>query len=170
MLNGSAAVLLFMSSFSPLFVMFALRSETWWLQVPLAIVGILGLAGSIVVTDFVARTAPQEVEVADVAPRDAETVSYLVTYLLPFLVAPSARWQDLAALGCFLLVLGVLYVKSNMVYINPVLALRGYHLWSLELVSSGRKEQCWLLSGRTTVERGHIQAVRLLGNVWLQAR
>ncbi len=41
--------------------------------------------------------------------------------------------MELVALGIFFVVIGFLYVNSNMIHINPMLNLQGYHLFEVEL-------------------------------------
>jgi len=63
---------------------------------------------------------------------DSEIVSYLVTYILPFLSLPDERkiWIILI----FLLVVGILYMKSDMIAINPIFMLMGYHIVSITFI------------------------------------
>ena len=55
--------------------------------------------------------------------------AYAATYLLPFLTIFSGSWQDVASLIGFVAVLGVVYVRSRLIYVNPFLALLGFRLW-----------------------------------------
>ena len=81
---------------------------------------------------FAGRGPTDEITVAGVIPRDSETMSYIVTYLLPFLNIDFSDRHAAFALGIAFAVVGVLYVNSNMLYINPVLSLAGFHLFEVE--------------------------------------
>ena len=59
-------------------------------------------------------------------------MSYIVTYLLPFLAVKMNDKMDVASLGLFLSVVGVLYVNSNLIHTNPILSIMGYHLFEIE--------------------------------------
>jgi hypothetical protein len=48
-----------------------------------------------------------------------------------------ASAQDIVALGLFLFFIGVLWVNSGMLYLNPLLALRGYHVYLVQLRTVG---------------------------------
>jgi hypothetical protein len=78
------------------------------------------------------RTARRKTEISvvllDVESRDGDLAAYLATYLLPFVAIFSADWRDLASLAGFVVILGVIYVRSRLIYLNPTLALLGYHL------------------------------------------
>jgi len=58
-------------------------------------------------------------------------MSYIVTYLLPFLAVNLNDVMDAGSLGIVLTVIAVLYVNSNMIYTNPVLNLAGFHIFEI---------------------------------------
>jgi hypothetical protein len=64
-------------------------------------------------------------------PKDAEVLSYITTYLIPFFELDLSKATDLVTLLVFLTVLGIVYVNSSMILVNPVLSLRGYRAWSV---------------------------------------
>ena len=45
-------------------------------------------------------------------------------------------WQQGAALLIFIAVLGIVYVNSNMIHVNPMLNLMGYHLYEITVEKS----------------------------------
>jgi hypothetical protein len=75
--------------------------------------------------------AADRIKVDSVASRDGDAMSYIVTYLLPFLAVNLSDMTDVASLGTVLLVIAVLYVNSNMIYTNPVLNIVGYHIFEI---------------------------------------
>jgi hypothetical protein len=70
-----------------------------------------------------------KIRVDSVTSRDGDAMSYIVTYLLPFLAVKLNDVIDVGSLGIVLLVIAVLYVNSNMIYTNPVLNIAGYHIF-----------------------------------------
>jgi hypothetical protein len=58
-------------------------------------------------------------------------MSYIVTYLLPFLAVKLNDMTDVGSLGMLLLVIAILYVNSNMINTNPVLNIAGYHVFEI---------------------------------------
>lgn len=69
----------------------------------------------------------------EVRGRDGDVMSYIASYIVPFVTFSLDGWQSIFALVVFLLVLAILYVNSNMMYINPMLSLVGYHLYEVVL-------------------------------------
>jgi hypothetical protein len=125
---------LFLSSYAPLFVIIAMRG--WHDSRRVAIGLIIVAAFSVVILFFFLRTvqslAPGKVKIASVKSRDGDSMSYIVTYLLPFLAVKLNDPIDAVSLGILLSVVGILYVNSNMIHTNPVLNIAGYHIFEVE--------------------------------------
>lgn len=128
-----ARLLLFLSSYFPLAVVFFfLFFEChFWIGLGILGVGLIGTVGLFVFLRTVRKLAPFTIRVDQIQRRDGEAMSYIATYVIPFLAVPFSAWQQAAALATFFLVLAVLYVHSNMIHINPMLNLTGYHLYEV---------------------------------------
>jgi hypothetical protein len=128
-------VRLFASSYAPLLALLALRFEKPWLRVA------LGAAAAAFILDTlrIAVVLPKRVgaspfTIESVADEGAQVSGYLATYLLPFLAVPSPSVTDLIAYALFLLIAGVIAVRSDLTEINPTLYLLGYRLMSVTAV------------------------------------
>ena len=137
--NKPFAFGLFLSSYSPAFLILAVRSIDR--SCTLFVISLtLALGGGglfIAFVRFAKRGGPYNAVVLDVEPHDADLAAYVATYLLPFVVVFGARVQDVVALGLFLFFIGILWVNSGMLYLNPLLALRGYHVYVVRLATVG---------------------------------
>ncbi len=60
-------------------------------------------------------------------------MSYIVTYIIPFLSVAFSDWQQAVALAVFFIILGFLYVNSDMIHINPTLNFFLYRLYEVTL-------------------------------------
>lgn len=133
---------LFLSSYTPLFALVGVRSIGHSAAITIAS-GLLILSGVVGTTLFLA-TAPRKARrgyrLVEVEGRDADVAAYAATYLLPFLTVFTGDWQDVASLAAFIVLLGLLYVRTRLIYVNPVLALMGWHLWRVlpTTLDSGR--------------------------------
>ncbi len=58
-------------------------------------------------------------------------MGYVASYVVPFVTLPLNGWQQISTLLIFISVLGVIYVKSSMIRINPMLSLVGYSLYDI---------------------------------------
>jgi hypothetical protein len=137
--NKPFAFSLFLSSYSPAFLILAVRSFNHsWLMFGVSLTLAIGSSGIFVVFIYFARKgAPYNAVVTDVEPHDADLAAYVATYLLPFVVVSGASIQDVIAIGLFLFFIGILWVNSGMLYLNPLLASRGYHIYVAELRTVG---------------------------------
>lgn len=128
--NALAKTLMFASSYAPLLVIFWLLdsfdSTVLGLAcVAVAIVGCVGLSAVMVVAS---RIGSVSTTLSDVRPRDTDALSYVVTYLVPFVGASADTARERLAYLLLFAVLAVLYVRASLFYINPLLNLVGYHL------------------------------------------
>ncbi len=131
--------MLFVSSYFPLalifFVLF-LREQPVWAIAALA----LGSLGLIILLLFFLRFAPRlgafQEKVTGMQRRDGDVMSYIASYLIPFVALPFGGWQQGVALLLFFIVLGIVYVNSNLIHVNPMLNLMGYHLYEITVENS----------------------------------
>jgi len=149
--NVLTRVILFLSSYAPLFLIIAMRgwSDSRYLAASLAVVAALSVVVLFVFLRTARKLSADKVKVDSVVSRDGDAMSYIVTYLLPFLAVKLNDVTDAASLGIVLLVIAILYVNSNMIYTNPVLNIAGYHIFEIQDVD-----------GKTTAlicKRGYIQ-------------
>jgi hypothetical protein len=161
-------ILLFFSSYAPLFVITALQWHSkigkWsYLLGTIAVVSVVALWLFVRVSR---RIAPVPLEIESARSLNAEALNYVATYIFPFL---DSRPDDpLYAAGLLVLyaVLGIIYVNSNMIHINPLLNVVGYRL--IEVETGGTV--CSLITRRRFIARGSIIRVRRLGDdVYMEA-
>jgi hypothetical protein len=155
-------VLLFLSSYFPLTLIFAvqllLRNRPEWAAAALTL-GTIGLLG-ISIYLRVARTLnPITIKVEIVRRRDGEAMSYIVSYLLPFLTMSSGSIGDAIGLVIFLIVLGILYINSDMIHINPMLNVAGWHVYEVEMAGG----EIGTLISKRRVRRGKDASVVQMG-------
>jgi hypothetical protein len=161
LLNGR----LFLSSYSPLFCLLGLRFENRNLAIACFLIAILS-AGDLYLNLFLSRRiAPGSYVVTNVEDRGAEVAGYLATYLLPFLTVPQPTVRELAAYGLFILVAGLIYVRSQMVQVNPLLYVFGLRLSSIQ-TEGGLSS--YLISRSTPKVGSTLRAVRLRNYLLLQ--
>jgi hypothetical protein len=132
--NAPTRVILFLSSYAPLFLIIAMRGwkDSRYLAAGIAVVAVLSVVVLFVFLRSAQRLASDKISVDSVVSRDGDAMSYIVTYLLPFLAVKLNDVTDAASLGLVLFVIAILYVNSNMIYTNPVLNIAGYHIFEIQ--------------------------------------
>lgn len=136
---------LFLGSYVLLFVLLAIRFQTRWLVISCIVLAAIGLLNMLWIVFVVTRkTESEPIRVAGVTDAGSDVAGYLATYLLPFLTVAAPTVRDVIAYVIFLLVTGLVYVRSEMTQINPTLYLLGKRVvaittdkgWSGHLVST----------------------------------
>lgn len=125
-------VLLFLSSYAPLFGLLAWRSrscEPLWIS--LAALSVIAIAGLLTVVLVAGTFRGPILTVSHIQPRDAETLAYIATYLIPFLALDLTNPEDLISFVVFMSILGIISVTSHALFVNPVLSLLGYHTYDV---------------------------------------
>ncbi len=128
-------VLFFVSSYFPLSLIFfvILLAKHLRIAIVILVCGAIGSVWMLLYLRAIKKFGGQKVTVAGFQKRDAEAMAYIVTYVIPFLAIPFSDWRESTSLVIFFGVLGILYINSNMIYINPMLNLCGYHLYEVTL-------------------------------------
>jgi hypothetical protein len=125
-------IALFLSSFAPLFALMAFVNRCT--PVALAILlgaCLVGILGLILVLHLLSSEEGPAITVRRAIPKDGEVLSYIAAYLLPFLAVDLTNINDTVLFCGFLFVLCVVYVNSNMLFVNPLLSLAGFHTFEV---------------------------------------
>jgi hypothetical protein len=133
-MTAFAQLLLFLSSYAPLFAVFALLDTfgKGWPSIVCVVAAVLGGLIPFVVLPLVKRRVfPLPLHVATSQIRDGDAIAYIATYLVPFAAIAATSTREKLALGLFFAMIAAIYVRSELFYINPLLALRGYRLFQV---------------------------------------
>lgn len=97
------------------------------------------------------------VQVAGIENCNYETVTFLATYIVPLvcfdLDFDLDKGRNLLMLFCILVLIGWIYLKTNMFYTNPTLAILGFQIYKIDtlnhrgiiIIVKGRvKKEDWL--------------------------
>jgi hypothetical protein len=131
--------MLFASSYSPLFLLAGIRSEHDGLSLGMYVAA-AGCALALVVVLAAARwLEPQQRTITSTEDRGPDVAGYLATYLLPLLAAPDPTARDLIAYGAFIVLVGLVYVRSSMIAINPIAYMLRYRLTEVSTSAGSRQ-------------------------------
>ncbi|MBU4547452.1 MAG: hypothetical protein KKH76_01385, partial [Euryarchaeota archaeon] len=65
-----------------------------------------------------------------------ESLNYLAPYLVAFLNFNLTKWQDVTVLLIFLLIIFVVYMTSDLIYTNPLLAFFQCRIYRVKVCKS----------------------------------
>jgi hypothetical protein len=131
-MTALAQGMLFLSSYFPLFVVFALLNTFGAgppsvVCVALAVMGVLSAA--VVFPAVNHQVTPSELNIESTQVRDGDALAYIATYLIPFAAVGATTGRERAAVAVFFVLLAIIYIRSELFYVNPVLAAVGYRLF-----------------------------------------
>lgn len=138
---------LFLSSYSPLPVLLAVRlyglhdhGAPWlaglFLAMMLPLLHVLSDVRSVMGRDF---------RVTRVNGAAGEVTGYIASYILPLIVIGTLIWTDYIAYGLFIIIVGIVMTRGELLHINPWVYLFGWRLYN---VSIGDDDRYYLLSKR----------------------
>jgi hypothetical protein len=158
-----ARLILFVSSYAPLFGVFALL-DSFGKGAPTIACIALALAGVLVAPLILVQArdlAPQPLEAASCQVRDGDAIAYVATYLVPFAAVTATTGRERAALGLFVAMIAIIYIRSELFYINPLLAMAGYRLFQ---VVTPAEASVVLVTRRPFLSSGTKVSARRLGD------
>jgi uncharacterized membrane protein len=169
--TAPAQLLLFLSSFAPLFGVFALLDSfgRGWPSILCLALSIAGVVILPIVLPIVARRVKDiPLHVDTVQVRDGDALAYIATYLVPFAAFALSTTRERVALLIFFVMIALIYIRSALFYVNPLLALAGYRLYQ---ISSPKGASVVLITPRRFIGSAtDVPARRLSDYVWWEAR
>src|SRR5689334_19214701 len=113
----------FLSSYAPLWVMLGLRFDRALLR--LGLIGFGIACGALVAFLLRRRDNERSSNAMLTITGDAggEVSGYLAAYLLPFLAVDAPRIREVVTYAIFISVVGLVYVRSGLLHINPTVYL-----------------------------------------------
>jgi hypothetical protein len=130
-----AQLVLFGSSFAPLFLLFGLLNS-FGKGLPSILCFVAAAVSALALRYFMRRVQQKQtlsITVVGTQKRDQDAIGYLVTYLLPFVSVATATWREQAALVLFIALIALLYVRAGLIYVNPLLAAARYRLFEADM-------------------------------------
>ena len=133
MLRDYVKVFLFASSYIPLYIIFVLLNysnlfvDAFFLVLSVAVVIMLQ-----VIFSQSRSISPEIIRLVEVENINRMNLEYLVVYILPFLGLDFAALNMDAAILFLFVVMGLMYVRSNSIYLNPTLTLIGLNIFKVK--------------------------------------
>jgi len=185
------SIAIFISGFTPLFFIMVIKDikEFVWfvhdlekpvlvittIKIPYFIsVGNIGVVISLVVISVLSwimlqyvlkniSNNPFEITITRAKSRSSEVVNYTIPYMISFVAFDLSKWQDLVSLLLFLSILCLLSIRSQSIFINPILAAKGYGLYDCTFDENGISKECVMLS-KSDLKADNIEHYKKLNN------
>jgi hypothetical protein len=91
-----------------------------------------------------------------------EHLTFLATYIIPLICFDLGSFRYLIVLLLLLLAMGVIYIKTDLFYANPSLALLGFHIYKVDgSFKSSKREGIILLTRHRLKEKQKVKYIKL---------
>ena len=134
----------------------------------LFIMSAFGLVGLFFLLSNMRRRASSNgklVKVVDIENKNSESISYLFTYIIPFVFQDLSSVTNVFAVGVLLVVTYLIYSNSSMILINPTLSMT-YSLYHVEYedMSNNRIRKGMIISKNKFLEEDDEIKIQSMGH------
>ena len=164
---------LFLSSYLPLFLILAIKN--WFdyrIMLILIVVSIYSLVWIVIIYKSKKGTS-ESYRVIKADNKSQESLNYIIPYIISFIGFDLNKWQDWSALGILLLMLFMIYLNSELLYINPMLSLFHYRIYSVKVCKpvigcEDTVSEILLISKKDRIKKNDVITIKDIdGNVML---
>jgi len=172
---------IFLSSYVPLYLILAYKHHNALVEIPTwipvigqnsvplltffwVVLSFISLLILVLVLQVRKSKEPEPKNIQEATNRNDAVTNYILVYIFPFVVLDLSQIVNWVAFVAFFLVIGVIQVRSNHLYVNPILALAGYNLYD---VNTENENMTLLMHGYIDNKPAQISAVKLSHGVYI---
>ncbi len=150
MIRNYTKIFLFLSSYAPLFLILAIKNYTNVdFVIAMGIVILISIAFLIYIIKKSSEMSGEYREIKEVEDKSNQFLEYIIAYMIPFLGFSLGNITDLISLAIIFFIIAVLYVRSDLIYMNPMLNFMNYNLYK---INSGKDD--FMIITKEDLERG----------------
>jgi hypothetical protein len=110
------------------------------------------------------KSASEKIKAAQIQDNHSEHLSYLATYILPFVGLRFDSWQNIVSTIALFYVLGHIYIKTNLILTNPTLTFFGFSISKIYDETENSK----IIIHKATLKKGNeMEFVHLTQNIYI---
>lgn len=113
---------------------------------------------------IVLKSSTEKLTIKEVKSNNVEHLSYLATYILPFVGLKFDSWQSIFATISLFYVLGHIYIKTNMILTNPTLTFFGY---SISTITDSKDKTKLVIHKEELSKNKELDFVPLVENIYI---
>lgn len=137
-------LLLFICSYLPLFVILTINYWSTSLYINLICISLLSLSLLswfllIYLLKDINNVCGNCYKVVEISNESEVSLNYLFTYIIPFLSMQYDSWKNLCSIGILIFITLVMYINSNLLYMNPMLNLSHYSILKVVLTRNDNR-------------------------------
>jgi hypothetical protein len=97
------------------------------------------------------KTNGELVKISGVENKNSESISYISTYIVPFIFQDTNNIFDITSIFIVLIIIFFIYTKSNMIVINPILTIT-HTLYQIDFSKKGQNKKGLLITQKEDIE------------------
>lgn len=123
--------------------------------IAISFVGFFGLSTLLKNVKRRCKTGGREAKVLEIENKNSESITYLFTYLIPFVFQDLSSFTNVVSISVLLIVTFMIYVNSGMILINPTISI-SYTLYQVTYrdLESGNKRTGMIITKCNLLEEG----------------
>jgi len=131
-----AKLMMFISSYFPLYIMLMILNFDKCIELKISlnikVVFFVAVMVTCIIISFVSlllltlSTATKKIKIEEIERPDDTIISYMMTYIIPILTTNMTDNQAVAVNAILFLLIGYLYIRLNLLYLNPLWSMFGF--------------------------------------------
>jgi len=158
-LRSWVKICLFVVSYFPLFIIIGiLHYDNSLILSAVIITSAAGVVGLIIIFYVLNRISGEYKEASTIKPETKINFQYFLAYIIPFIAIDIDSMRQILAYSVLFVFIGILYIRTELIYVNPTLTLLGYHIFKIKV-----KNEDIMLITRNNYEKALSNPVILIG-------
>lgn len=169
MLSGLGRLLLVATALAPILLVYgaAIFFEDRDLAFSLVAVAVLLVVICHMLLRFMRRHGGSErVRLENVTAKDTDILSFLVAYMLPIILGEEFQANPLA-IATFIGILGLVFFRSDIYHVNPLMGILGYHFY--QVTTSSKISYLLVTTRKDPMRPGDLMVRRVSRNLLMEA-
>lgn len=91
-----------------------------------------------------------------------EHLTFLTTYIIPLICFDLSQIRYVIVLFVLIFIIGIIYIKTDLFFANPTLALLGYHIYKIDAKSKSKEFDQIIVISRSFIKKDQEIKLKLL--------
>ncbi len=106
-------------------------------------------------------------EISSIKNENYEYLTFLTTYIIPLICIDLEKVRYVIVLAILLIIIGFIFIRMDLYYGNPTLALMGYRIYRAEIQGIDLPEGVVIISKDKLFSNSSIKWIPISKNVWV---
>lgn len=109
---------------------------------------LFGVVGYVLFKDLLKNAKQLPIKLKECESVNYENLSFLATYIIPLVCFPMQTDREIFVMFAVIIIIGCIFVKTNLYYTNPSLVLLGFNVYKVKTDSQKFREGIVIVRGK----------------------